>query len=694
MVHDLLAEGIRAHDQGDRQTATRCYRRILEKRPRHSDAIYLLGVVDFQEGRWEKARTEIRRAVQINPRVPFYYYYLGLAEKALGRKEQGLECFRKGLRLNRELAPLQEETAKVLLELGQPEEALEHSQEVTRIAPDNLAGLNLRGMALLDLRRTEEAREVFLQLVQMKWEYPEAWNNLGNCYHALEQWEPAVDAYRQALRLVPAFPEAWSNLAEGLRRLNRLDEAMAATERALELDPQHVEALVNQGTILQIRGEMARSEGAYRRALELQPDRSLVFSNWLFSTLYREDLSAEEVAARHREYGRRFGREGVEWNGKIEPREGRPLRVGLVSADFKWHSVSYFLEGFLRHHDRGRLQLTAYSGVRKEDGRTEEFRHLTQYWREAGPWSDDRLAEQIRQDRIDILIDLSGHTEANRLPVFAQRPAPVQVSWLGYPHSTGLPGMDFRLSDAWTEPEGIYDGMSSESIYRLPQGFHCFTPHPRCPEPEPGPAERGGAVTFGSYNYVGKVSRAVVACWAELLRRVPESRLVLKSHTLGDATLRGRFERFFREEGIEPGRVDLQGFRGRVEEHLASYAQIDVALDPFPYNGTTTTCEALWMGVPVVALAGDRHAGRVGQSLLHQVGHPEWVGADPENYLQIAAGLARDPAALAGWRRSLRKEMAASSLRDEKGFCRKLEWALEAMWDRRMAVLEPKEAQS
>lgn len=680
MVRAILEEGIRAHDQGDAVTAASCYRRVLEQRPGNSDAIYLLGVIAYQDGRLEEAGRSIRQAIRIRPRIPYYYYYLGLVEKENGNGEKAVACWRKGLKLNKHLAPFYEELSKFYLDEEDPEQAMNWARRGLREFPDNLKLKNMKGIAHFNLGHYEEAETLYQAILQEQWESPEVWNNLGNCYYTEERWDKAVEAYRQALQFEPEFAEAWSNLGDSLRRQNRLEEALSALDRAKDIDPDYPLAWLNRGTILQIRGQMREAERVYERALALSPRNNSLFSNYLFSLMYRDDVDPAALVERHLEYGRRFTAEQPMRTTPARSRETeRPLRIGLVSADFKWHAVSYFLEGFLKHYDREVLEVTAYSMVRREDTRTEAIRGWVDRWVPAHGLSDLALAETIVKQKIDILVDLSGHTEQNRLPVFGMRPAPVQVSWLGYPGTTGMAAIDYRLTDALTEPPALAR-QSAEALYTLPDGFHCYSPHPASPEPREAPCRKNGFVTFGSFNYLAKTTEGVIAAWSRLLERVPDSRLFLKSHVLEDPTVRARCEAAFREQGIAPERISFNGFRGRVEEHLEAYGELDIALDPFPYNGTTTTCEALWMGVPVVTLTGDRHAARVGTSLVTQAGHPEWAAADLEQYLDIAAGLAADPDGLSRLRRNLRAEMQASPLRDEAGFARKLEAAFREMW--------------
>ncbi len=350
-----------------------------------------------------------------------------------------------------------------------------------------------------------------------------------------------------------------------------------------------------------------------------------------------------------------------------------------MSADFKWHSVAYFLLGLFRNHDHLQFEIFCYSDVPKPDTRTIELQHSADHWHDTRSLSDQALCELIRADRIDILVDLAGHTEDNRLPVFAQRPAPVQVTWLGYPNTTGLDAIDYRLSDAVADPLEICAAHNTETLVHLPDGFLCYTPNPDAPQVSPAPALRNGYVTFGSFNHLPKVTRTVIKTWAAILKSVPNSRLHLKSLALTEESVRQRYRKYFDAEGIDTTRVIFLDWQSSQQCHLELYRDIDIALDPFPYNGTTTTCEALWMGLPVVALLGEHHAARVSASLLTQLGHTEWIANDRDAYIALAAQLASDAHSLNTIRQALRPKMEKSSLREEAAFARKVEVAFLGM---------------
>jgi predicted O-linked N-acetylglucosamine transferase (SPINDLY family) len=413
------------------------------------------------------------------------------------------------------------------------------------------------------------------------------------------------------------------------------------------------------------QGKIEEAVAACRQAVKLRPDLGEARSNLAFSLNFVDHISAGEVFETHREWDIRHGRPMPDSVYTNDRSIGRRLKIGYVSADFRLHSVAYFLEPLLRSHDRGRLEVFCYSDVSAPDTAT----------------AHDALADRIRNDGIDILVDLAGHTSKNRLPVFARKPAPVQVTWLGYPNTTGLDAMDYRLVDAVTDPEGEADAFASEALVRLPGGFLCYGGRDDAPAPGAAPSLETGFVTFGSFNNLAKLSGATLDVWARLLDRLPSARLLLKGKPFAEAATRAIYLDRLAERGVTADRVELVAWLPE-EAHLAVYDRVDIALDPFPYNGTTTTCEALWMGVPVVTLRGDRHAGRVGASLLTQIGLNDLIADSVESYVEAAAALAGDPARLDELRHALRPRMAASRLCDGPAFAREVEGAYRTMWRR------------
>jgi predicted O-linked N-acetylglucosamine transferase (SPINDLY family) len=378
-----------------------------------------------------------------------------------------------------------------------------------------------------------------------------------------------------------------------------------------------------------------------------------------------------------RQFGHLTGHAGVPDNA---PDPDRPLRIGYVSGDFRSHSVAYYLLPLLEARDRDNYRILCFVNNPREDAVTDQFRALADDWISIRGLTDDQATDRVRAASVDVLVDLSGHTAANRLGVFARRAAPVQVSWLGYPNTTGLDSIDYRITDAIADPVGARaDAGYAETLYRLPGCFLCYCEDARSGAVAPPPSARNGYATFGSFNTLAKITDEVVAVWARILHAVPDARLLLKSQSLDQDSSRHAVHARFAARDIGPERVELMGLVAK-EAHYQVYSRVDIALDTFPYNGTTTTCEALWMGVPVIGMQGHAHAGRVGATLLEHAGLGEFVTPDPAGYVALAQSLAADGERRAALRSSLRAHVGASPLMDKARFAARMEQAYRDMW--------------
>jgi len=529
----------------------------------------------------------------------------------------------------------------------------------------------------------DEARGCFERAIAIRPDFAEAHTQLGLVYFFQGQVRRAIDCYEHVLHLQPHAVDALCNLAFALDRVGEVEQAIAEYRKAHRLRPS-VPILHSIGFAHLRIGEVDEGLAAFREAAALGGGDAESLGNLAFALNYIPEAGAEELFEAHRRWGaavrRQLGPPPAHGDRRAP---ARPLRVGYVSGDFRAHSVAYFLLPLLAHHDRERVAVYGYSNVAQPDRLTERIRGLCDRWVEITRLTDAQAAARIRQDKVDILVDLSGLTRGNRLRLFALRPAPVQVTYLGYPNTTGIDTMDFRLTDGWADPPGLADGYHTEELVRLPRAFLCFEPPRDAPAVGPLPADTAGHVTFGSFNNMAKTVAPVVACWAELLRQLPGSRLLLKNEGLCDAAARARLRERFAALGVEPERVELLPTVPGRATHLELYQRVDIGLDTYPYNGTTTTCEAMWMGVPVVTLAGDRHAGRVGVSLLNQVGFGELIGEEEEGYRRAAMELAADRSRLRAVRAGLRGRIEGSTMCDGAAFARAVEDAYEAMWQKR-----------
>jgi len=512
---------------------------------------------------------------------------------------------------------------------------------------------------------------------------PIAQHRLGVAFQKQKCYEKAARCFRRALALDPCFAEAHLDLGHALYEQGHLDQAVKSFHRALAINPAVAQAHYRLGNAFWNQGQIAAAMECYRRAIALKPDYAAALSNLAFTMNYDAEASRSDIYAAHRARAAVFP--PLEVFGRTYPNDRRPerrLRIGYVSGDFCEHSVSYFFEPLVASHNHSEVEVFAYSSLNQaeEDETTARLRSLADRWISICRCDDQHAAEQIHADRIDILVDLGGYTTRSRLAIFALKPAPVQVAWLGYLNTTGLRAMDYRITDEIADPAGETDQFNSETLVRLRPPFLCYRPFDHAPPVSALPAHRAGHVTFGSFNDLPKLTPGVIKLWARLLHAVRGSRLIIKTEQMRDAPTAGQLRSRFADEGIAPERIDLLAWRARTVHHLARYGLVDVALDPFPFNGVTTTCEALWMGVPVVTLLGDRPYARVGASLLASVGLQEFVAEDPESYVETAASLADDLSRLTELRLGLRDRMRASPLCDGAGFARTIEQAYRRMW--------------
>lgn len=567
---------------------------------------------------------------------------------------------------------------------GNHEKAVDLISRAIAVNPDDAEAYNNLGAALKHLGRIEDGAAAYAKAVALWPDYAEAHSNLGNTLRELGRPEEAVASIHRALALKPDNANAHNNLGNAYKALYRLDDAAAAFHRAIELRPNYPEAYNNVGMVLMDEGLIEAAVEAFKMAIAQGVDNPAAHANLLFCMNYEFAFTAGDILAESRHWSEKYGRHDRTGPGPFpnDPSPDRRLKIGYVSPDFKQHSVAYFFEPLLAAHDREHVEIFCYAEVARPDAVTERLKVLADHWYSTVGDDDAAVAEQIRQHGIDILIDLAGYTSGTRLRVFGLKPAPIQVSWLGYPNTTGLSAIDYRLTDAVADPPGESDAHYSEELVRLPNGFHCYQPLAGAPEVDALPAQEMGHLTFGSFNTFPKVSENVITTWAKVLSEVPNSRLLLKAWQFADEAVRERCLDIFRANGIADERLELVPRIAAPEEHLGLYGRVDMALDTFPYGGTTTTCEALWMGVPVVTLKADRHAGRVGASLLTTLGLEELIADTAEAYVAAAAALAGDLDRLADMRAGLRQRLQASKLCDRAGFARDIEAAYREMWRR------------
>jgi predicted O-linked N-acetylglucosamine transferase (SPINDLY family) len=674
---------MRLHQTRQTAGAEEIYRRILAAHPEEADAYHLLGVLEFQTQRTESAVANIRRAIQIDPTVAEYHYNLALAESSAGNFGQAVEAYDAAIALQSDFALAFNGRGVALAQLQKPDESAESFRKAITLKPDYVDALCNLGNLLVSMRQTDQAISCLRQAITLEPKFANAYNNLGIALEAAGKLDESIATLRQAIALQPNFPEAMNNLAKSLQAKGLSEEAAQICRRALVLRPRYATAQATLGNSLKDLGQVPDAISAYQAALALRPDLMNTHSSLLLAMLYDAHQTPQAIFRKHVQWDEQFARP---LESEIKPHNNdrnpdRVLRIGYVSPDFCAHSIIYFLEEILRHHDPAQVEIFAYADLIHPDAVTERIKQIVPYWRDITQLKNPQVVELVRKDQIDILVDLAGHTADNRMLLFARKPAPIQVNYLGYPATTGLRTMDYRLTDPLADPPGATDEFHTEKLVRLPTTFLSYRPSDSAPPVSPLPALARGHITFGSLNILPKITPEMIRLWAQILRQVPGSRMILKSYLgLNSESVRRRIIELFRSEQIEENRITLLGKIDGRSAHLAIYEQIDIALDTHPYNGTTMTCESLWMGVPVVTLAGKSHVSRVGLSILTNIGLPNLVAQTPGQYVEKAIQLASDIPALAKLRETLRKQMNDSPLSDAATLARQIEKEFRAMW--------------
>jgi protein O-GlcNAc transferase len=658
-------------------------RLLLEKRPDSAEVHNNLGIALKAAGQLDEAMASHRKALALKPDFADAHLNIGRCLQAQGKHRDAIANYRKAIEINPELIEAYSVLGNALIDLRQPDQAATVFRHALDIRPD-LAGTHCNlGNALLKLGQLDTAKECFLKALEIEPDSTGNHNNLGGVLNNLGQLDSAIASYRKALDIDPDNYQALSNLGITLQQAGRLEEALDCLHSALEIKPDYAEAEINLSTTYASLGQLDKALPCLRRAMNFMPENSEAHSTLLFLHNYLDDESASELLEEAKRYGNLVAQKACRpyttWNNLPNP--DRCLRIGLVSGDFRKHPVGFFLDGVLsalKDNATDRLTLFAYSNSFHNDTLTEKFKTTCDNWHSVLGIGDESVCKKIREDGIDILIDVSGHTLYSRLPMFAWKPAPVQVTWLGYFATTGVAAIDYLLADPWTLPESEEVNFT-EKIIRLPETRLCFTPPEDLVETASLPALSNGYITFGCFNTLPKMNDAVVELWSKVLKVVPNSKLFLMANQLREASVKQETTKRFLDHGIDGERLILKGGVPR-GDYLATYNQIDICLDPFPYCGGTTTVEALWMGVPVLTLGGEHFLSRQGIGLLMNAGLSEWVATNRGDYLHRAVAHAGDLQKLASLREGMRNQVLASPIFDAPRFANHFEAALRSMW--------------
>jgi predicted O-linked N-acetylglucosamine transferase (SPINDLY family) len=703
--------------QGRHNDAIAAYERAIENNPVHVEAYNNLGVVLMETGlmsnaieqfnkalgiepeyikalnnlghaclRLEKqaeAFTYFNRALEINPAYYMAHYNLGNLLLKQKRYNEALDRYRQVIEINPGFADVYYSMGCLYNLLGRKVESIESLEKALAIRPDYPEALVDLGNSLLQLNRNDQAYNCLMRADTLRKNYFPAKFNLGNLMLKLKRHEEAINFFETALAIKPDSPEIYNNLGNAYKGLTRYQDALGAYEKALLANPQDPDVLNNIGNIFLNTGRIDAAVSYYKKAIQINSDSAIAQSNLLLCLNCLYGIQEAEIYIAHKTWGLRFEQSK---SSQIRPHQNsrdvnRRLRVGYLSPDFRMHSVAFFIESVFSAHLRDEFQIYAYDNAVFQDDKSRRLMEQVDTWRKIAGMDDDQVVKLVRDDKIDILVDLAGHTENNRMGVFAMTAAPVQVSYLGYPNTTGLSAVNYRITDEICDPTGASESFYTEKLVRLPSCFLCYRPQPDSPDTGALPALSGKSITFGSFNNYSKINQEMIKTWSAILRDLPRARLVLKFIQYKNAEICQAIKNKFAELGIAPERLELIAWVPSYTAHLAQYNRIDIALDTFPYNGTTTTCEALWMGVPVITVAGQGHRSRVGKSLLTTLGLEQLVAESVDDYVAKAVALAGNLASLAELRATLRDRMLLSPLTDALKFTRSLETAYRMMWE-------------
>ncbi len=706
---------------GELAEAEQVCQQILATDPAAATAWQILGLVAQQAGNDELAKTRFERCIDLRPDLAAAHYNLGNVLRRQGALNGAIGCYARALELKSDFVEALNNLAIAFQSLGKPAEAEQAYRRALEIRPDFAAAYNGLGTLYFQQNRSDDAAACFHRAIELEPMLVDALSNLGQLLNTQQQFAEAAVLLNQAVELAPDSAAAHNNLGNALKGLGQLAAAAASYQRAMELTPGNFNAHANLGSLLQDQDDLDGAVEHYlaalaitqrlpvtalqladiwnnlgtvmkdrsqiddalnclRQAISLAPIHLTAYSNLLYSLYFSPEYDATAILNEHRRFNDQHARPltalAPPHANSRDP--SRRLRIGYVSPDFRHHCQSYFTAPLLAAHDRQQFEIYCYSNVPRPDAVTECLASHVDAWRDIHQLSDEQAAALIRQDQIDILVDLTMHMAHSRPLLFARKPAPVQACWLAYPGTTGLTAIDYRLTDPHLDPPGMFDHCYSEQSIRLPDSFWCYQPLVSDVPVSSLPALSNGFIIFGCLNNFSKINPAVLALWTKALRAADHSRLLLLA-PLGSA--RRATAEFFTQQGIDPTRITFVS-RRPLADYLRLYQQIDICLDTFPANGHTTSLDSLWMGVPVVTLVGRTAIGRGGLCQLTNLGLTDLIANTPDEFAQIAREWASDLPRLSQLRSSLRERIQASPLMDAPRFARNIEHAFRQMWQR------------
>lgn len=665
----------------DINAAIKTYKKTIRLCPQHAGAFNNLGVALKAGGNNAEAIKNYEQAIELKPDFAEAYNNLANAFLVQGRHDDAIEIFEIVIRLKSNYADAYYNLGLLYSETNRAAESIACYQRLLQIQPDNSEALNNLGNIFYRQSKFNEAISAYQKAFQLNPNYAEAYYNMANALLEQDKLKKALSFYQKALALRPDWAELHNNMGTAFQNQGKLNDAISHFQKALENQPDYAEAMNNLGIAYRNQGRFRAAIQCYQAALQINPAYREAHSNLLFCLNYDPAVGQKDIFTEACNWWHQHGLPNASaFVHRTNDDPQRRLKIGYVSPDLRRHSVGFFFLPLIAAHHHAEFEIYCYAEVKQPDETTKQIRTHADHWFSTVGQTDMAVAEKVHSDQIDILVDLAGHTANNRLGVFAARPAPIQVTWLGYPNTTGLTTIDYRLTDNIADPAEAADHLYSETLVRLPQGFLCYGPPEDAPDISGLPATETGRITFGSFNALPKMNAAVIAVWSEIMRQVPASHLLLKCKQLADAPTLQTYLDVFARHGIGADRIRMLAHTPSFREHLAWYNNVDIGLDPFPYNGTTTTCEALWMGVPVVTLRGERHSARVGASILSNIGLTDLIAETEEQYAIKAIKLATNMERLQKLRSEMRDRITSSPINDAQRFASDVEITFRDIW--------------
>lgn len=613
MALNALQHAIAANNHqksGNTLQAEASIKKALLIEPKNADFLHFLGLIKYQKKILPEAISLISHAIRENAKKPIFHYNLGV----------------------------------ILKERNQLKDALFHQQQALKLAPTNIHYMNEVALIHIERESLDDAKATLEKAIQLSPNDALTYSNLSYLYRRKNEPRKSIELAQKAIALNPGLSQAYMNIGQSFILFNQFKKGILYIKKSFKYGSHHL--LASQQSLL-------------------------------LNLLYTNDYSVSEIFKEHEMFCQQYlpskQPSPLNSHGIIKQDKKDRISIGIISRDFRFHAVFHFIIAILTHYNKNKFQFYGYSGVSQPDSETAQIKSKVDYWRDINEKTTNEIIDIIKKDQIDILIDLAGHTKGNYLPVFAAKPAKIQVSFLGYPFSTGLSAIDYRITDEYTDPKDTTKTLHSENLIKISPSFLCYTPYSEEPLPQITPIEKNGFITFGSFNKFNKLSIETLECWANILHQVEDAQLVLKNNQPISTELSDHFHSFFHSKNIQKHRIKIVSPTQTITGHMSYYHEIDIALDPFPYNGTTTTCEALWMGVPVICLSGNDHRSRVGNSILNTLGLEYFLAETKKMYCDVAVDLANKKDEIIKLRKTLRQDLKASLLTDGKIYTKKFE---------------------